>query len=220
MGATKQKKPTARRKKSKGLRLRSKVSSWQAILLILIVVVVGGFFAYRSFAYSPTAPCAAGSRSLGYADAYKNGKSYRIRLCRIDWFPSSGKEDGGWVRVASNASGNWVALLRAADKANITLRASSSFRSNSYQAYLYNCDQTNKCNGGNDAAEPGYSNHQSGEAVDIDIVPGDGNDPPLTKCLSNPKAYPVYDWLSKNAYKYKRYARVASECWHWSPTGY
>jgi|GEM_PF-5317179 len=190
-----------------------------AILIVGVFALVGGFLVYSSFAASNPPVCASGSRSQGYRDAYKNGKKYKIRLCRIVGFKSTGDEDNGWVHVSSNASGNWVALFKSAQRAGIKLTANSSFRSYQKQKQLYDC-YNRRAKGCNPAAPPGYSNHQSGEAIDIDIVPGPNNDPTLTECLRNYRKYPVYNWLSKNAYKYKRYGRVAKECWHWSPTGY
>lgn len=215
---TKPKKSQGSRKKSARLLSLHKIKPLYALLLIATVAVVGVFVVYRSFAATEPPPCSSGSSSLGYNIGFKNGKGYKIRLCRIDGFLSKGTEDGGYVRVASNASGNWVALFKAAKKSGINLVANSSFRSNAKQKELYDCWVARR-RGCNPANPPGYSNHQSGEAIDIDIIPGDNNDPTLTQCLSNYKKYPVYYWLSQNAYKYKRYAHVASECWHWSPTG-
>lgn len=217
----KQKKSSSRLKKIPGLHLVHKISKWQAILLVAAVIAIGGFFVYRSFAYSPTAPCAAGSRHARLDYAYKDGRKYQIRLCTIDWFQSTGDEDHGWVRVASAASGNWVALFRAAKKDGITLKATSSFRTNDHQAKLYACAQAGKCPPAN---PPGESSHQTGEAVDLlitpnNLIPGTNKFLTLGECLKNYKNYKVYYWLSKNAYKYKRYAHVGSECWHWSPTG-
>jgi LAS superfamily LD-carboxypeptidase LdcB len=38
------------------------------------------------------------------------------------------------------------------------------------QTYLYNCYLSGNCNSGNLAARPGYSNHQSGLAMDIAVA--------------------------------------------------
>lgn len=190
----------------------------RSFVIIAVIALIGSIFVFRSFASTAPPVCASGSSSLGFETAYKDGKPYRIRLCRIEGFLSTGSEDHGWARVSSSASGNWVALFQAARRSRVTLVASSSFRSYATQEQLYKCWLARKP-GCNQAAKPGYSNHQSGEAIDIDIVPGPNNDPPLTQCLANAKQYPTYYWLSQNAYKYKRYAHIASECWHWSPTG-
>jgi hypothetical protein len=66
------------------------------------------------------------------------------------------------------------------------------------QRYLYACYVNCNCNSCNLAAEPGYSNHQSGEALDL-----------------NTAASGVYSWLVNNASRYGFYRTVPSEPWHW-----
>jgi LAS superfamily LD-carboxypeptidase LdcB len=78
-----------------------------------------------------------------------------------------------------------------------TLKVNSGFRTNNEQTYLYGCYQSKKCNSGNLAAKPGYSNHQNGIAVDIST--GGGN----------------YEWLVANAFKFGFIRTVQSEKWHW-----
>lgn len=64
--------------------------------------------------------------------------------------------------------------------------------------YLYHCYKTRSCNGGNPAAPPGYSNHQSGHALDL-----------------NTSASGVYSWLSNHGRAYAFRRTVPSERWHW-----
>jgi len=184
--------------------------------MIAVIVLVGGFVIYRSFA-SGIPHCARGTINLGFEIAFKDGKGYKTRLCRISAFKSTGSEDGGSVRVSSGASGNWLRLYNDARKAGITLVADSSFRSHKKQTELYNCYTSGRCK--NYTAKPGYSNHQRGVAIDIDIVPGPNNDPSLDTCRNNPNVYPVFKWLNTNGYKYNRRANISTECWHWSDTG-
>ena len=163
-------------------------------------------------------PCTPGTQDLGPTTGYKSGEPYQIRLCGITELTSQGTEDtAGYIRVNSTASKQWLDLAQQAKSDGIDLVASSSFRSNDYQKRLYSCYITKTCNGGRLAAKPGYSNHQFGFAVDINIAPG--SDPSLTTCQSNPSAYPKYGWLADNAAKYGISANVASECWHWSIGG-
>jgi len=186
-------------------------------LVAVIFMIIGGSMLYRSFAATTLPPCATGSSSLGYETAYNNGAPFTIRLCRIYGFKSTGTEDGGWVRVSSNASARWVGLFQAAYKSGITLEAASSFRSYKKQTELYNC-YVARITGCNEATKPGYSNHQTGTAVDIEIA-RNATDPTLIECKANPDRYPVYKWLSLHAANYGRYAAVDKECWHWSNTG-
>jgi hypothetical protein len=72
----------------------------------------------------------------------------------------------------------------------------------SQQQYLYSCYVNCSCNNCNLAAKPGYSNHQSGSALDL-----------------NTSAPGVYAWLSKNAGKFGFKRTVPSEAWHWEYLG-
>jgi len=88
-------------------------------------------------------------------------------------------------------------MKAAASKAGVTLHVNSGFRTMKEQQYFYNCYRTKKCNNGNLAAKPGYSNHQNGIALDINVPTS------------------VYNWLVKNASKYGFIRTVPSEKWHW-----
>lgn len=163
-------------------------------------------------------PCAAGTIDAGVTDGYSGGQRYTIRLCEIPNFRSNSSEDiNGLARVNSTGSAQWFQLFQRSLGSGITLSANSSFRTMERQEYLYNCMVTGGCNNGNTAARPGYSNHQIGLAIDIDIAPG--RDPSLTTCQANPDSYPVYKWLAANGPPLGIEAKVSSECWHWSVGG-
>jgi hypothetical protein len=74
----------------------------------------------------------------------------------------------------------------------------SGFRSHEIQQWLY---QAYKEGYGNKAARPGFSNHQSGSALDI--------------YLPDPA---TYDWLNKHARKFGFKRTVKGEPWHWEYT--
>ena len=57
---------------------------------------------------------------------------------------------------------------------------------------------TKACNGGHLAAPPGYSNHQSGHALDL-----------------NTSARGVYSFLANHGKSYGFRRTVPSEPWHW-----
>lgn len=88
----------------------------------------------------------------------------------------------------------------AADADGVYLQAWSGFRSNERQAQLY-ADW--KAGYGNPAAKPGFSNHQSGRAIDINL-------------LGVPRE--TFEWLKKNAARYGFRRTVQSEPWHWEYT--
>lgn len=102
-------------------------------------------------------------------------------------------------RPAERASANayWV-MKQAALADGVDLHISSAFRTWDEQNYLYQCYLNQNCNNGNLAAPPGYSNHQSGHAFDL-----------------NTHADGVLDWLNAHGAEYGFERTVPSEPWHW-----
>jgi hypothetical protein len=101
-------------------------------------------------------------------------------------------------KPVSKATGHaFLKMQKAAHEAGVYLAINSGFRTMDEQKYFYNCYLTKKCNNGNLAAKPGYSNHQSGIALDLTTS----------------------TWLAKNAGKYGFVRTVPSEAWHYEYTG-
>lgn len=97
----------------------------------------------------------------------------------------------------------FVRMRTAAARQGVHISVVSGFRTMDQQRYLYNCYLTGRCNNGNLAARPGYSNHQSGLALDL-----------------NTSASGVYNWLTRNGSTYGFRRTVPSEIWHWErPAG-
>jgi hypothetical protein len=117
---------------------------------------------------------------------YRNGKAIELQIIEVD---------GVMIEVATARA--FVAMRDAADAAGVYLQPWSGFRSNERQAELY---EAWKAGYGNPAAKPGYSNHQSGRAIDINLL----GVPPET-----------YAWLVKNAARYGFRRTVPKEPWHW-----
>jgi hypothetical protein len=117
---------------------------------------------------------------------YTNGKAFTITVVTVDGKP-----------VEVGTANAFLTMAKAAEANGITLRINSGFRTNAEQQYLYNCYLSKKCNSGNLAAKPGYSNHQSGHALDLNTGGG------------------ALNWLNAHgaAYGFKR--TVPSESWHW-----
>lgn len=125
-------------------------------------------------------------------EAYRYGKSIGNKECTtIDGKP-----------VVVETANKYLRMKRAAAAKGVNLRINSGFRTMKEQKYFYNCYLTKKCNKGNKAAKPGYSNHQNGIALDL-----------------NTSESAVYSWLVKNASKYGWVRTVASEKWHWEYRG-
>ena len=121
------------------------------------------------------------------ATGYVSGKSFAIKVVTVD-----GK------KMETKSANAYYVMAQAAAKAGINLKVVSGFRSNAEQSYLYNCYTSCSCNNCNLAAKPGYSNHQSGHAVDL-----------------NTSSSGVYSWLSAHAGSYGFKRTVPSETWHW-----
>ena len=114
---------------------------------------------------------------------YNHGKVMSICTTSID-----GKD------VEQSTATAYARMRAAAAKAGIGLVVVSGFRTMSKQRELY---AMYKNHTGNLAAPPGYSNHQSGHALDL-----------------NTNASGVYSWLIAHAAAYGFRRTVPSEKWH------
>ncbi len=121
------------------------------------------------------------------ATGYRSGKAFTICLTTVD---------GKYVEV--NTARAFVRMRTAARRSGVRLHVVSGFRSMAQQRYLYHCYKTRSCNHGNLAAPPGYSNHQSGHALDL-----------------NTSSSGVYGWLASHGRAYAFRRTVPSERWHW-----
>jgi hypothetical protein len=119
---------------------------------------------------------------------YRSGSPYSLKVVTVGGKPTS--------IPTAHAFLKWQA---AADRAGVSLSINSGFRTMDQQRYLYNCYQTKRCNNGNLAARPGYSNHQNGEALDI--------------ATSN------WSWVARTASQYGFRATVPKERWHYEYRG-
>jgi D-alanyl-D-alanine carboxypeptidase len=123
-------------------------------------------------------------------------------------------------RLTPDAAGQWRAMVAAALADGVTLMIVSGFRDIEYQAMLIR----KKINAGQDIAAilkvnaaPGYSEHHTGQAVDI-ATPGSR---PLTEEFETTAAF---GWLEANAGQFgfsMSYPRdnpwgFIYEPWHWS----
>jgi D-alanyl-D-alanine carboxypeptidase len=121
--------------------------------------------------------------STGYAD----GEPFDITVVTVDGKPAE--------VLTANA---YSVMQGAAAEDGVTLWVVSGFRTMEEQEYLYDCYVSCDCNNCNLAAPPGYSNHQSGHALDL-----------------NTSGTGVYAWLDANAAEYGFERTVPSEDWHW-----
>jgi len=118
---------------------------------------------------------------------YVSGTPFPITVVTVDGKPVE--------RETANA---FYVMQQAAASDGVHITIVSGFRTYAEQEYLYNCYINCNCNNCNLAARPGYSNHQSGHAVDL-----------------NTSSPGVYDWLEAHAGGFGFSRTVPSEPWHW-----
>jgi hypothetical protein len=136
-----------------------------------------------------TAPASARARSgpalvARAAVGYRNGRRVKLRLVEV-----------GWAEVEIRTARAFLAMRDAAARAGVDLWILSGFRSQEQQAALYRAWREGW---GNRAARPGYSNHQSGRALDLFVgAPG------------------TRGWLEAHAHRFGFRQTVPGEPWHW-----
>jgi LAS superfamily LD-carboxypeptidase LdcB len=118
------------------------------------------------------------------ATGYRSGSRFTICVTSVE---------GHWLEVHTAAS--YERLKAAARREGITLHIVSGFRTMTQQRYLYRLYREGR---GNLAAVPGYSNHQSGHAIDF-----------------NTSDRGVYSFLEREGHSYGWRRTVPSEIWHW-----
>nr|WP_276603689.1 M15 family metallopeptidase [Nannocystis pusilla] len=118
---------------------------------------------------------------------YVQGNSFTITVVTVDGKP-----------VEVETANAYYAMQQAAAADGVGIKVVSGFRTMAEQQYLYNCYINCNCNNCNLAAKPGYSNHQSGHALDL-----------------NTAAAGVLSWLEAHGDEFGFEATVPSEDWHW-----
>jgi len=122
------------------------------------------------------------------ARGHVGGRPLQLRVVEVD---------GRDVEVSTARA--FRTMQRAAAARGVELRVVSGFRTYERQAELYRLWRRGA---GHPAARPGYSNHQSGRALDIYITD-----------------YRVYEWLKGHAAKFGFKRTVRKEAWHWEYVG-
>lgn len=118
--------------------------------------------------------------------AYRGGSPYTIQLIHVGGKPTTKTTGHAFLKMqaAANADG-------------VRLSLTSGFRTMAEQKHLYHCYTSKSCNNGNLAARPGYSNHQSGFALDVSTS----------------------TWLARNASRFGFVRTVSKESWHYEYHG-
>lgn len=122
---------------------------------------------------------------------YISGNPFEILVVTIDGKP-----------VEVETARAFQAMREAAKNQGVKLQVVSGFRTMAEQRYLYRCYVDCDCNSCNFAVKPGYSNHQSGLALDL-----------------NTKLAGALAWLRARAGEFGFQETIASEPWHWEREG-
>jgi len=130
--------------------------------------------------------------SLATADArtavgYAHGHRMRIKIVAC-----------GGAEAEVHTAIAFRAMARAARKDGVVLAVRSGYRSHAKQRRLYRKYRHGR---GHLAARPGFSNHESGRALDLKIN------------------HRVYAWLQAHAAAYGFRRTVPREAWHWEYVG-
>lgn len=118
---------------------------------------------------------------------YSHGTAFAISVVTVDGKPAE----------VDTANAYWV-MQQAAAADGVGIRIVSGFRTMEQQEYFYGCYTNCNCNSCNLAASPGYSNHQSGHALDL-----------------NTSDAGVLSWLNAHGAAFGFSRTVPSEAWHW-----
>ncbi len=122
---------------------------------------------------------------------FEAGRQFPIVVVTVDGQP------------AERETANAYALMQAAAlRDGVRLSVVSGFRSMAEQRRLHACFVSCNCNNCNLAASPGFSNHQSGSALDLNTAAGG-----------------VLSWLNRNGSRFGFVRTVPSEEWHWEFLG-
>ncbi len=139
--------------------------------------------------HDPQAHPAPVDCAFGEDTGYVQGGAFTITVFHIDGEP-----------VEVNSGNAFHVMREAAAADGVDIHIVSGFRTMSEQQYLYACYVNCNCNNCNLAATPGYSNHQSGHAFDVNTTGYGGS---------------VYNWLNANGASFGFANTVAGEHWHW-----
>lgn len=144
-----------------------------------------------------------------------NFKQYNLVNMNKSYTVADGKE----YLLEAGAYKKYVEMADAAKRAGLSMKCVSAYRTESYQAGLYNnkLRSTGRVNADNYSARPGHSEHQTGLAVDINSTSGSFE---YTK---------EFKWLQEHAHEYgfiMRYPKgkewitgYAYEPWHYRYVG-
>jgi len=122
------------------------------------------------------------------ATGYRGGQKIRVKVVDVNG-----------AELEARTARAFKTMARAARKAGVDLAVRSGFRTHAKQARLY---RQYRRGAGNLAARPGYSQHESGRALDLVVT-----------------REQTYRWLITHASEFGFHRTVHGEPWHWEYLG-
>jgi hypothetical protein len=122
------------------------------------------------------------------ATGYQGGQKVKVKVIEV-----------GGAEVEVRTAKAFKTMAHAARKAGVDLSVRSGFRTHANQTRLY---RQYRRGAGNLAARPGYSQHESGRALDLVITHEQ-----------------TYRWLMAHANEFGFHRTVRGEPWHWEYIG-
>lgn len=147
-----------------------------------------------------TGPTAGGAASVNIDDEVYSSRQELFRRGDSLGYATEFVNINGKM-VIKEVAGYVQAMISAASADGTTIQVTSGFRTMADQQRLYDKYLAGT---GNLAAQPGSSNHQNGIAIDFNVSSQNGG---------------VFEWLTKNAWKYGFIRTVSRERWHWEYWG-
>ena len=115
---------------------------------------------------------------------YRDGRPIKLKVTQL-----------GWTEAELATARAFLRMQEAAATDGLELHVWSGFRTHERQAELYAAWRAGH---GNPAAKPGFSNHQSGRALDLMV-----------------REEALAAWLAQHARRFGFRRTVAGEPWHW-----
>lgn len=167
----------------------------------------------------PSSPTIKQEGINAQGQAYAEGKPVNVMICNVHG-----------VHVSAEFAADLDNLINAMSSNGYSVAGSAGFRSNDLQI---------KLKAGGTGTTPGYSNHQSGNAVDVSCSGNGksysaGNGRGLAGFMSNVSSYPCLNWIHQNSSRFnltlqcdgksakgEEIAKSTGGCewWHLSRTG-
>jgi len=199
--------------------------------MLSTVIVVGALFSIYTATPSSIADSCYIEKSIDYSinynervEGYREGEKVLIVASTIPFRDVN----GNWLKLQIDAAENFVELAEKAEEAGFSIRINSAFRTRREQRRL-------RRRLGEIAAKVGWSNHQTGTAVDIAgttaFIPYKSiNKNHYSKeYCKHTKHHGVsgvrcptrlFWWLKKNGPSFGFYNTVEHEPWHWDYNGF